>query len=256
MPKVVKKEKKSKKVKIEAIIDSQAPSVFKNADEPCRKCGSLLLRKVEDEALKVCTSCGCVHVYLDTASNTLAYGESVEHISFSYRRMHHLSEFLNHFQWKESTVVPDGALEAIGLEIKTLLGPSSTKNDVSFNHVYDAVRSLKLNAYYDNTMQIWCKLTEHAPIRFSKIQEEKIRLMFNRIQHPFGELHPIERKNFLSYPYCVYKFCQLLGYKEHLSYFHLLKVQARLAVQEDIFKAICSHVGWKFIPYDETVESL
>ena len=40
--------------------------------------------------------------------------------------------------------------------------------------------------------------------------EEQLRNMFKEIQIPFMNNCPEERKNFLSYSYVLYKFCELL----------------------------------------------
>ena len=122
---------------------------------------------------------------------------------------------------------------------------------ISFNDVRRAQKHLTLRRYYDYTMQIWCRLTGNDPVRLDPICEEKIRLMFTRIQAPFKKHCPQERKNFLSYPYCMYKFCQLLGYKDLLPYFSLLKGPDKLKLQETLFEVICLEVGWAFIPIEE-----
>jgi hypothetical protein len=97
-------------------------------------------------------------------------------------------------------------------------------------------------------MQIWCKITGKQPLRLDPVVEEKLRLLFIQIQVPFKKHCPHGRKNFLSYPYCMYKFCQMLSYHNLLPYLSLLKGKEKLLLQEEIFKKICQELGWKFIP--------
>ena len=49
--------------------------------------------------------------------------------------------------------------------------------------------------------------------------EEQLRNMFRDIQEPFEKHKPKGRSNFLSYGYCLYKFCELLGHDEFLDSF-------------------------------------
>ena len=78
--------------------------------------------------------------------------------------------------------------------------------------------------------------------------EERLRIMFKDIQAPFKKHCPPERKNFLSYSYVLYKFCELLGEDEYLQYFPLLKSKEKLYNQDVLFKKICEELRWEFIP--------
>ena len=72
--------------------------------------------------------------------------------------------------------------------------------------------------------------------------------MFDAIQGPFKKHCPPDRKNFLSYSYCLHKFCELLGYDNFLQYFMLLKGVEKLRKQDAIFSNICEELDWQFIP--------
>ena len=77
--------------------------------------------------------------------------------------------------------------------------------------------------------------------------EEKLRKMFDIIQVPFNTHCPKERKNFLSYSYVIYKFCELLGEDDFLPCFPLLKSKEKLWHQDVIWKNICKELHWEFI---------
>ena len=68
------------------------------------------------------------------------------------------------------------------------------------------------------------------------------------IQAPFLKYAPADRKNFLSYSYCIHKMMQLLGKDEHLASFGLLKSRDKLHAQDQTWRKICSELGWDFIP--------
>lgn len=54
----------------------------------------------------------------------------------------------------------------------------------------------------------------------------------------------------MSVPVCqvLYKIFQLLGLRDHLQSFTLLKGKEKLLRMDDIFKKICAEMGWPFLP--------
>jgi hypothetical protein len=107
---------------------------------------------------------------------------------------------------------------------------------VSFRTVNQTVRALKIPKFYDHAMQIYCQISGSEPIRLTPQIEERIRLMFMRIQQPFIKHHPPG------------KMLQLLGSVDVLPYVSLLKGEVVLMQQEETWEKICNDVGWKFIP--------
>jgi hypothetical protein len=238
----------SRKVKDSALISmfesnvlkSWLPSMVEVINPDVCKCGAEFMESV-NEAQLVCAVCHTTQEYLDASTSSLAYGDDVEWSSFSYKRMNHLSEWLNHFQARETTRVP---LDVIQM-VRDALPPDQAP---SFKLVNQTVRALKIPKYYDHAMQIYCHISGDDPIRLDPQTEERIRLMFMRIQQPFIKHHPPGRKNFLSYPYVVFKMLQLLGSVNVLPYVSLLKGEVVLMQQEDTWEKICNDVGWRFIP--------
>ena len=219
--------------------------IIQNIADTCPKCSSEYLESEED-AILMCPVCAEATPYMDSNASSVAYGDEVDYTPFSYRRINHLSEFLNHFQAKESAPVPESTMNLIMQKLRQS-GVTDPRN-ITFNEVKMVQKTLALRKTYDNTMQIWCRLTGNKPVRLDPICEEKIRLMFLRVQAPFKRICPSSRKNFLSYPYVLFKFVQMLGYYHLMPYFSLLKSKEKLQVQESIFKAICDDIGWAFVP--------
>ena len=58
---------------------------------------------------------------------------------------------------------------------------------------------------------------------------------------------PPGRKNFLSYPYILFKFSELLELDELLNYFPMLK-PTKLMEQDVIWAKFCKHLKWEFYP--------
>lgn len=64
---------------------------------------------------------------------------------------------------------------------------------------------------YEHTNAI-CNILNGVPApKLPTALEEKLKAMFAEIQQPFERNCPPNRKNFLSYGYTLYKFCELLG---------------------------------------------
>ena len=77
--------------------------------------------------------------------------------------------------------------------------------------------------------------------------EEKLRHMFKEIQPSFQKHCPKNRRNFLSYSYVLYKFCELLELDEFLASFPLLKNRDKLYQQSKVWQLICEDMCWEFI---------
>ena len=208
----------------------------------CPECGNECVTS-EEESVVVCSECGYTEHFIDCNSFSMAYGESVDYTTFSYKRINHLSEWLNHFQAKHTTTVPPDVIEKVMIYLK-----ENRVVDVTFAKVKQALSAMCPRKYYDQAMQIWCSITNQKPLRLDPVCEEKIKLMFFKIQEPFERHRPSNRCNFLSYPYVMYKFCQLLHYEHLLPYLSLLKGKKKLQSQEAIFEKICKDLGWEFIP--------
>ena len=71
---------------------------------------------------------------------------------------------------------------------------------------------------------------------------------FSASEVPFFKHCPDTRKNFLSYSYVLYKFCELLELDHLLQYFPLLKSREKLQQQDVIWKSICKDLEWEYIP--------
>ena len=200
---------------------------------------------VTKDAMLVCPECGLSQPYVDATSASMAYGCEVEFTAFSYKRINHFNEWLNQFQAKENTSIPQEVADAVMAELvkERVTDPS----EVTHRRVRSVLKTLKLRKYYEHTSQLTSLISGSPPPRMTPHQEEMCRLMFYAIQRPFEKHCPEDRKNFLSYSYCLYKFTELLGYTEFMPYFSLLKGRDKLAKQDLIFSKICAELDWEFI---------
>ena len=214
----------------------------------CNTCNIPKILSTND-SMMICPQCGVTETYFDTSLNNLSYEQEINsegNINFAYKRINHFNEWLAQFQAKESTEIPDEVINNLRNEFyKNKIRDTKQINKTKVKHF---LKQLKYNKYYEHVSHITNLLTGTKPPHMSIEIEEKLRNMFRTIQEPFEKHKPKERLNFLSYSYCLYKFCELLDLDEFLCNFPLLKSREKLTQQDRIWKGICNELKWEYIP--------
>jgi hypothetical protein len=233
-------------------LEATPPPVLIQDEDVCPTCNVAMV-VMPTEARVGCPECSRTRPYLQATSSHIPYGEEVEFGTFSYKRHNHFQEWLKCIQAKENTEVSS---EMINQVMEHLYSVCRIRNTAALTHVHvrRALKEMGLHKQYDHTMQIYVRITGKPAPRFSMFHEQQLRLMFDAMQTPFEKHRPKSRKNFLSYAYCLHKFCQILGLDEFLPYFQLLKCAEKLKKQDAIFKKICAELNWEFIPSPMAVE--
>ena len=222
-----------------------APKVIMQTRDVCPLCKeSLILSGAK--AMMTCPNCGYSVAYLDATMSSMSYSDDIEFSSFSYKRINHFNEWLQQVQAKEHYDMSDESMRLIMEEL--VRQRVESVDQITQAKVREALKVLKMRKAYEHVTLITCRLTGARAMRIPADGEETCRLMFIAVQPAFEKHCPSDRKNFLSYSYCLYKFFQLLGYDEFLKSFTLLKGRDKLARQDDIFKCICQELDWEFIP--------
>jgi len=222
------------------------PRARKNADT-CEQCSTSNVVFIPETSEMVCDSCGVV---IDKIiSEQLTYKEEQETskiVSYSYKRENHFSEWLSQFQALETTTIPDDVIDKLRAELKKM--KIKTVDEITAKVVRSLLKKLRLNKYYEHTMYITNILNGIEAPKMPHDLEERLRMMFRDIQQPFNDHCPKGRKNFLSYSYVLYKFCELLGEDQYLEYFPLLKSREKLYQQDLMWEKICGTLRWEYIP--------
>jgi hypothetical protein len=211
----------------------------------CDSCGCDLDLNAND-GYAVCESCGFTMTYLYSSDKPTYKDSQPEIASYSYKRINHFVEWLNQFQAKESTSIPDDVFDQIYEEIKK--HRIKNLNELTHKMIREFLKKLKLNKYYEHTTYIINRLNGKGAPCISRDVEEKLKSMFREIQAPFMRHCPENRKNFLSYSYVLHKFVELLSIPELKQYFPLLKSRQKLIEQDKIWCLICQDLEWEFIP--------
>jgi hypothetical protein len=199
----------------------------------------------ESSCSHVCGDCGYT---LTLLGDELSYRDEQEIekvVNYSYKRDNHFNEWLLQFQAQETTSIPSEVIEQLRSEFKK----QKIKNisDITHAKVRALLKKLRLNKYYEHVPYISNILNGMQPPKMSQSLEDRLRMMFRDIQEPFNKHCPESRKNFLSYSYVLYKFCELLGEDDYLPCFPLLKSKEKLYQQDVIWKMICKELQWEFI---------
>jgi predicted nucleic acid-binding Zn-ribbon protein len=200
----------------------------------------------QNEALLGCPRCGHEEFIL-VDSEKPSYKDPPREITyFAYKKINHFNEWLAQFQAKENTDIPQDIIEAVMRELRKerISDPKKVKKD----KIREVLQKLKFSKMYDHVQQIKNRIQQQMTmLTLSKEMEEKLQHMFKEIQPAFIKYCPTNRSNFLSYPYVLYKLCQLLEMDEFLPCFQLLKSREKLYQQDQVWQKICQEMRWQFI---------
>ena len=230
------------------VIDESILTVPKmnNVDFICRDCKGTMKMSI-NESYIVCDTCGQYETYFEPSVTGLTYEQEINtdmNVHFAYKRINHLRELLSQLQAKENSEIPEDIIQAIRSEfIKARIKDVS---EITQEKVKYYLKKLNLNKYYEHARQITNILNGKPPPCISSEIYENLINMFTDIQEPFERVCPKTRKNFFSYNYILYKFCELLDERELMTLFPLLKSREKLYQQDCIWKNICSITNWPF----------
>jgi len=210
----------------------------------CQFCYQGEMIPVECEGIMVCNYCA-KHVVFLIDNEKPSYKEPPKEACFyAYKRINHFREILAQFQAKETTSIPENVLESIKQQIKKERIEITQFTDKKAKEI---MKKLGFNKYYEHIPFIKDKLGIKPPVMTPDL-EDRLCNLFMEIQGPYAKFCPDDRVNFLNYYYTVYKLCELLGRREFLPFFPMLKDREKRIEQDQIWKQICIELDWEFIP--------
>lgn len=208
----------------------------KNRIKKCTECG---IEKLIDYGAScyICPECG--------DSEEIIFNEEITDYS-PYKRENRFKECINLFQAKQSPDIP----ESVFIEIKTEIEKENvmSKSDVNYELVRRVLKKISYNKLYDYIPYIITKITGIPAPKINQEIEKEFINMFRLIQEPWELYKQDNRKNFLPYSYVLHKFCLIKGLDNLLPSFRLLKSPRNLKDHERVWKNICKHLNWQFIP--------
>jgi predicted nucleic acid-binding Zn-ribbon protein len=210
----------------------------------CTECGTDMMFS-QNEAMLYCPGCGMTEFILIDSDRPSYKDPPRESSYYAYKRINHFNELLAQFQAKGSTEIPQDVFDQITVELKKQR--ITDMKNLKYRQMREVLRKLKLNRQYDHIPFIISRLNGSIAPVMDRETEEKLRHMFKEIQPSFQKHCPKNRRNFLSYSYVLYKFCELLELDEFLASFPLLKNRDKLYQQSKVWEHICHEMGWEFI---------
>ena len=210
----------------------------------CNLCDDGELVFIENDGVIICNQCYNTNRYY-IENDKPNYREPPKEVCFyAYKRINHLREILAQFQAKETTLIPEDVIENIKNQIKK---ERIELFELTNKKTKEILKNLRYNKYYEHIPFIKEKLGIKPPIMSQEL-EEKLCNLFTEIQPVYAKYCPKERVNFLNYYYTIYKLCELLGERQFLPYFPMLKDREKRMEQDTIWKKICRELNWEFIP--------
>jgi hypothetical protein len=216
-------------------------------DDPwtlCERCGNEMIMCL-NEANLTCSKCGHQEFILVDSDKPSYKDPPREVCYYAYKKINHFNEWLAQFQAKESTEIPADVYDEILVQLKK--ERITNMGSLKPTKMREILRKMKCSKYYEHIPHIINRLNgQNAPF-MSREDEEKLRHMFREIQPSFKKHCPKGRRNFLSYGYVLYKFCELLEMDEYLACFPLLKNRDKLYLQDKTWEKICKEMQWHYI---------
>jgi hypothetical protein len=240
----------------ETIYDVNIVNYFKNTnvifpnenyvynEDVCTLCRDGELIEQASDGMRICNQCGNSIKYI-VQNNRPSYKDPPKEVCFyAYKRINHFREILAQFQAKESTNIAEHIIENIKKQIEK---ERMSYDELTNSKTKEILKKLGYNKYYEHISFIKEKLGIKPPVMSIGLEETLCNL-FTEIQVPYSKFCPKERVNFLNYYYTIYKFCEMLNYREFLPYFPMLKDRDKIIEQDIIWKKICKELDWKYIP--------
>ena len=201
---------------------------------------------------RVCVKCGLCEFGEVTANTESCDYQTRNDISsrsrvYTYRRINHFREGLRQIQGKCTSRIDEAVYDALREEFKKKARKLETLRP---EHVRESLRKLQLSNLYESAVAITTHLNNaYVPLEISPEKEEILCYMFVLTEIPFHKIRSViqpDRKNFLSYPFILYKLSELMGYNEILPHITLLKSTNLLINQDRWWRGVCQQLKWKY----------
>jgi Poxvirus Late Transcription Factor VLTF3 like len=191
----------------------------------------------------ICAKCGCSESprCLYTKDDFETFGPQRAPRQQTYKPINHFNDMLIHFQGKELTEIPDGVMRYV----QSLATTSYPHEAIGHSQVKQMLRLGGFSKYYSSIPSILAYVFGIPAPSFTENQILQLREMFEKTQVIFANLN-IDRINFLSINYLLYKFCELLEWNEYIQFIQLLKSPEKVKEHDRVWKDVCGRAGWNF----------
>lgn len=211
----------------------------------CSSCFEEDLRYDRREDVMKCMHCGHDEMYVAPENYIRSSRKTILARKYSpecYKRLVHYKFWIKRLQGKEQNKVTSVIIQ----EIKDLMVKDNYQG-VHYWNTRNAMKRLGYSLYYDNTIYIMSRIRGTPLVLLSKKQEAILIQMFLNLQQAFLQVSQ-GRANMLSYPYIIKKICEIKKWNNMARVIPTLKSHLRIHIQDELWKKVCIHMGWPFIP--------
>lgn len=224
-------------------VQGEVPRARIERADMCPRCADSRMLLVVNKAVLACPQCGLASTYLDATSSSISYDDSVEMVTFSYKRGNHFQDWLTNVQGKEAHEVPQEVIDAVMMELYRQR--VTDVEAITTQRVREILKTMRLRKCYEHCAQIVSRITGRPPPRLPPEAAELCRLMFTAVIGPFQKHCPPERKNMLSYSFVLSKFLYILGYDDLCNTLTMLKGKDKIAKMDVVWRKICEDLDWE-----------
>lgn len=210
--------------------------------EYCSKCNQLL-HVIPSESRLVCLTCAESSEHVLAISSNVRYGSDTSTVVHVYQREKNFLPWLKQYEEGQEQV-PDEVL----LQVKRALRTKHMKSslEVKATPVGKLLKKLGLGRYVKKAARIAARLNRQPIPEFTSYEIGQFLAMFRAIQVPFMQIKGVNRRNFLSASYLVYKFAELRGWGHFRIPQNMLKSRLVLIGQDQDWALVSRELGFPF----------
>lgn len=216
-------------------------SYYQHPSDEC-ECGAQSFDLSQD--IRVCQECGLeTKIYennlcfKDTARTNLAP-------RFNYSRRGHFREAIDKYQGKQNKTIPPEVNEMLKKEMEN---NGLTRYTLTKGNTFDFLSDHDYGDYYDDINLIHFQLTGIPPPNVSEYEAALLEDN-DKLESVYNDAKAKYRKNALNVNYKLYKLLERRGVDVDQDDFIFLKTRTKVIEHDEVFKKICSQLGWTFQP--------
>lgn len=210
--------------------------------EYCSKCNQLL-HVIPSESRLVCLVCAESSEHVLAISNNVRYGNDTSTVVHVYLREKNFSAWLKQYEEGQESI-PNEVLLQIKKGLRTKHVKSSL--EVKATPVSTMLKKIGLGRHAKKAARIAAQINRQPIPEFTKYEIDQFLAMFRAIQIPFMLIKGVNRRNFLSASYLVYKFAELRGWGHFRIPQNMLKSRPVLIGQDQDWALIAKYLGFPF----------
>ena len=227
-------------------VTGEVPRARIERSDVCPRCVDQPMVLVPQKALIVCPACGHSSTFLDATSQSISYDDSLEMVTFQYKRGSHFADWLSNCQGAETFEVSQDILDLVMHELYKQRVVDL--NEITTKRVREILKAHKLRRCYEHCPQIVSRVTGRPPLKLPAEVVELCKLMFTALQVPFQKHCPPQRKNMLSYSFVLSKMLYILGYDDLVDTLSMLKGREKLLKMDVVWQKIAASLDWPYYP--------